>query len=95
MKEYTLQKSKKPDKKYSITDGNKTIHFGAKGYDDYTTHKDPKRRILYDKRHKKRENWSDPSTPGFWAKWILWNKPTLLSSIADAERRFGIKIISR
>ena len=31
-------------------------------------------------------------TPGFWSRWLLWNKPTLAASIQDAQRRFSIRI---
>lgn len=54
---------------------NKKIHFGAKGYSDYTIHKDPKRKASYIARHKPTENWNDPSSAGFWSRWILWNEP--------------------
>ena len=40
MLEIVLKKSKTKDKNYdAIIDGNKTIHFGAKGYSDFTIHK--------------------------------------------------------
>ena len=72
---------------------NKTIHFGATGYDDYTTHKDPKRKAQYIARHKNNEDWSDPETAGFWARWLLWNKPSINDSIADLKHR-GFLIIN-
>jgi len=89
-----LKKSTNPDKKYMVTLGNKTVHFGAKGYSDYTIHKNRDRMLRYENRHKKRENWtkSGIETAGFWSKWILWNKPSLLGSIKDTEKRFNIKI---
>jgi hypothetical protein len=89
-----LKKSTNPDKKYMVTLGNKTVHFGAKGYSDYTIHKNRDRMLRYENRHKKRENWtkSGIETAGFWSKWILWNKPSLLVSIKDTEKRFNIKI---
>ena len=92
-----LKKSNKPDKKWMVTiDGSKTIHFGAKGMSDYTIHKDYDRMLRYTDRHKKRENWgkSGLKTAGFWSKWLLWNKPSLLSSKKDIERRFNVKIVS-
>ena len=89
-----LQKSTKSDKKFMVTIGNKTVHFGAKGYSDYTKHKNRSRMHRYETRHRSRENWkkSGLETAGFWSKWILWNKPGLIESIRDTERRFGIKI---
>ena len=90
----TLQKSKLKDKKFSVTIENKTVNFGAKGYSDYTIHKDKERMIRYENRHRAREDWtkSGIKTAGFWAKWLLWNKPSLEESIKDTEKRFGIKI---
>ena len=37
-----LTKSTRAGKKYAVRVGNKIIHFGAMGYEDLTTHKDPK-----------------------------------------------------
>lgn len=87
--EIIIRKSKKPDKKYdAVIDGKKTISFGAKGYSDYTQHKDDSRKQRYIDRHKKNENWKDPKTAGFYATNILWNKPTITASIADTKKRF-------
>lgn len=93
--------SVKPDKKFTVfifagdrmVEENliKTIHFGANGYEDYTMHKDPKRKERYKQRHRN-ESWRDYMTAGFWARWLLWNKPTLLESIIDTEKRFKIRI---
>ena len=78
-----------------VTIDNKTIHFGAFGYLSYETHKDHDRMKRYENRHRKRENWSKSGikSAGFWSKWILWNKPSVIASIRDTEKRFGIKII--
>ena len=48
----------------------------------------------YNNRHKINEDWTKNGifTAGFWAKWILWNKPTLQESVADVEKRFYFKI---
>lgn len=94
MSHYHLCKSTKSSKKLMITTpSGKTIHFGAKGYSDYTLHRDPDRKRAYDARHRVNENWKVPNSAGFFAKWILWNKQTLEESIKDTERRFRIKII--
>lgn len=89
---YSLRKSTKAGKKYMLVTPTKKIHFGAKGYSDYTLHKDPKRKRRYITRHKARENWKDPLTAGALSRWILWNKPTLSGSIKDFEKRFKLKI---
>jgi hypothetical protein len=93
----TLQKSTSPDKKYMVRIDNKTVHFGAKGYSDFTKHKDMSRKKRYENRHRSRENWtkSGIKTAGFWSKQVLWNKPSFTGSIKDTERRFGIKIKSK
>jgi hypothetical protein len=66
-------------KKYSVyvknKEGNvKKINFGAKGYGDYTQHRDKTRRKSFRARHR-----CDPvsklnkSTPRYWACQYLWN----------------------
>jgi hypothetical protein len=89
-----LQKSTNSLKKFMVTIDNKTVHFGAKNYSDYTIHKDHERMLRYENRHRSRENWtkSGLKTAGFWSKWILWNKPSFIGSIKDTEKRFRIKI---
>lgn len=90
---YQLAPSTRSAKKWMIiTPSGKTVHFGAAGYEDYTIHHDPKRRQSYIKRHQVREDWTNPNTSGFWAYWLLWNKPTLAESIHDVESRFGFRI---
>ena len=63
----------------------KTVSIGAKGYSDYTKHKDPDRKERYIDRHKKNENWrkSGINIAGFYSRWLLWNKPTLTQSARD------------
>ena len=84
-----ISPSSKPDKKFEARiDGKKSIHFGAKNYEDYTIHKDPERKERYIDRHSKNEDWNNPLTAGFYSRWILWNKPTITESIRDTNRRF-------
>ncbi len=47
----TLKKSSKPNKKFSVTVGKKTIHFGQRGAEDFTIHKDAVRMVSYVRRH--------------------------------------------
>jgi hypothetical protein len=87
--EIIITRSKKPTKKYdALVDGKKTISFGLKGASDFTHHRDEDRKEMYLNRHRKRENWSDPKTAGFYSTNLLWNKTTLQSSVADVNRRF-------
>ena len=87
-----ISKSNRDDKKLkAVIDGKKTIHFGAKGYEDMTTHKDEARKERYIDRHKKNENWGKTGvdTAGFMSKNLLWNKPTLQASVKDLNKRFS------
>ena len=92
-----MQKSKRADKKFdavlSTPDGRqRTVSFGAAGYSDYTQYKDPERKRAYEARHKATEDWSDPTTAGFWAKHLLWNKPSLKASAADIASKFRMRV---
>ena len=94
----TIQRSTNAGKKYMAQVGEKTVHFGAKGYEDFTTHKDEKRKASYLARHKPTENWtlSGVDTAGFWARWLLWNRPSITASIQDINARVkSLKVIMR
>jgi len=92
----SLEPSKQKGKKWCVTltvNGRKrVIHFGAAGMDDFTLTKDTEQRKRYIDRHEAREDWtaSGITTPGFWSKHLLWNKPTIAASLADVRKRFGI-----
>jgi hypothetical protein len=68
----------------------RTIHFGAKGYQDFTMHGDVHRKNFYIKRHTAREDFTNPLTAGALSRWLLWNKPTLEESITDFRHRFHV-----
>ena len=67
-----------------------TIPFGSAGMSDYTLHKDPKRKERYLDRHRKRENWNDPTSAGALSRWLLWNKPSYRDSVKDFKSRFKL-----
>ena len=91
MVEITIKKSSKDGKKYdAVIDGKKTVSFGATGYSDFTKHKDEERKENYIARHKPNQDWKDHTTAGFWAKNILWNKPTIEASVRDTNKKFPI-----
>ena len=69
----------------------KTTHFGQANADDFTKTGDEAQKQRYLNRHRKNENWSDYKTAGSLARWVLWNKTSLSSSIADYKKRFGLK----
>lgn len=93
MRLISIKESNRGTKKYMATfndDGTIYItHFGARGYEDYTIHKDDVRKGLYLLRHS-RENWNNPLTAGALSRWILWNKPTLKASITDFKNKFNL-----
>ena len=79
MKIYYPYKSDKKDKKiFIITINGDRVYFGASGYDDYTTHKDEKRREAYRRRHEKNEDWTETgiNTAGWWSWHYLWSYPS-------------------
>ena len=82
---YTVKLKDREDKLHHV-------HFGVKGYSDYTIHKDPDRKKRYIDRHKSREDWTIKGvlTPGFWSRWILWNKPGFRESIENTKQRFHL-----
>ena len=89
--EVVIPKSKKPDKKYDARiNGTKIVSFGQKGASDYTRHKDTDRKDRYIDIHKKNEGWikSGAKAAGFYSKHVLWNKPTLQSSIDTINKKF-------
>jgi len=94
MKKYILEKSNRKDKKLMVKNG-KTIHFGAKGYTDYTINKNPNKKKNYIKRHRVREDFNNLNSAGAWAKNILWNQKTIPASVKAMENRFNINIINK
>ena len=49
----------------------KKVSFGARGYEDFTQHKDPKRRSNFRSRHKC-QTATDKTTARYWACKHLW-----------------------
>ena len=98
MKQVQVSKSTRQGKKYMAKvqskDGTKTVHFGATGYKDFTQHKDEDRKANYLKRHKANEDWTDPKTAGFWARHLLWNRPSLQASARELRSK-GLQVSIR
>ena len=69
----------------------KTVPFGQAGASDYILHKNKDRKMNYILRHEgMNEDWSADGydTAGWLSRWLLWNKPSLKSSIQDINNRF-------
>lgn len=74
-----------------VFDDKKHIPFGAKGYEDYTMHKNKLRRERYLNRHRSREDWTNPQTAGALSKYILWGESTnLQKNIQLFKKRFNL-----
>ena len=95
---YYPYKSDKPEKKFFIiTASGKRIYFGQAGYNDYIIYncndgkeKADKMKSAYIARHSKMgENWgkSGIDTSGFYARWLLWEEPTLESSYKKLKKK--------
>ena len=96
-------KTKKYTATFMIDGKEKKVSFGAKGYRDNTLINDKNSKFYlkklvdrnvvkasYIRRHEKNENWNNPLTAGTLARYILWNKKTLNSSIIDFKKRFKL-----
>ena len=75
---------------FQVDNKIKKVSFGAKGFEDYTTHKDVKRREAYLSRHQ-RDNLENPLSPGALSWFILWGPSTDINrNIEFFRRRFRI-----
>ena len=99
MKFISLRRSDKPEKKYAATvetetGREKTIHFGDASMKDYTLFSAGEREArkrAYLSRHERREDWTDPTTAGFWSRWILWGPYTnVTENLKFAVRKFKL-----
>ena len=92
-----IEKSTRKDKKLQATIGDRKIHFGATGYDDFTKIKDAEQRKRYIDRHKKEDHAiSNLKSAGFMARHILWNKPSVQQSVNDLNKKYtNIRFINK
>ena len=73
-----LRPSWRKGKKLAVLYQGRWIHFGSRGYEDYTIHRDPVRRAAYRRRHKAilladgRPAYTVKTTPSYWPYHILW-----------------------
>jgi len=88
----SLKPSPRADKKYvavfhdSKEDKQKTVHFGAKGYEDYTMHKDAERAKRYRARHEKdllTEAAKTGMSPGALSYYVLWTSPSFEQGVRN------------
>lgn len=86
-------------KKWSVrvptaTGGVKTVLFGARGYEDFTIHKDKARRDDYRSRHQ-HDHIDDPLKAGFWSWHALWGDSSDLKKAFAAAVRLAKKYMKR
>ena len=95
MKLLKIVRSDKPEKKmmavFDTGSGRtKTIHFGARGMDDYTITKDKEQMERYLNRHRSSENWSKADSAGALSRYVLWSATTLEQGIRNYKNRFNL-----
>ncbi len=92
---FEVSDSNNKNKKLKVViykDGNKvkTLHVGDNRYADYIEYYRSgasfanERKRLYLLRHHKEDD-NDIMSRGYWARYLLWNKPTLEESITDIK----------
>ena len=84
-------KSKKFTATFKYKDGSfKRIHFGQRGYSDYTLGATEKQRQAYRSRHRN-DNLSKADTPGALSYYLLWGKSrSLKENLKAFNSKFNI-----
>lgn len=101
MPDYFLSPATAKNKRYKIeTPEGKVIQFGASAPSEaFIDHKSEAKKKAWIARHKKGnpDAWRDKNSPLFWARNLLWNKPTLSASIRAIRSKYGyhVKVNSR
>lgn len=82
----------RPDKKYlAIFDDGLKVHFGARGYVDYTMGATDEQRTAYRNRHKSDLLTGDARRPGFLSYYILWgDNRDIRKNITDYKKMFNL-----
>ena len=47
------------------------------------------------RRRSTKEDWTDPHTPGFWSRWLLWSEPLWNEALRRTEREGRLRILVR
>ena len=89
----SIKKSNKSGKKLMATfetnGRKKIIHFGQAKASDFTKHRDIQRKQRYIKRHHKDLKTGNPARAGYLSMFVLWNKNSLKSGIANYKSRLN------
>ena len=104
-----LYTSNKPKKKFAafFPTSKKVIHFGGKGYRDFTLMND-KKSVHYLSSKKERDavkdryrarhandNLDEPESSGSLSYEVLWSAPTLKGGIKNYSRKYGYKVVDK
>ena len=85
-----IQKSNNKHKKFSATDGRKTVHFGDSRYQDFTQHKDEQRKKNYISRHSNEDHSvSNALSPAFLARHVLWSEKSVPESVRKLNKKYS------
>ena len=85
-----IQKSNNKHKKFSATDGLKTVHFGDSRYQDFTQHHDEQRKKNYLSRHGKEDHSvSNALSPAFLARHVLWSEKSVPESVRKLNKKYN------
>jgi len=76
---------------FTKDDHTLNVPFGAKGYEDLTTHKNVLRKTKYISRHKAREDWKNPTNKGTLSRFILWETPDLQKNVKIFKQKFNLE----
>ena len=90
--QHSPHKNKKLVATFTAPDGHmKNVHFGAKGYDDYTLGASDAKRQAYWNRHVKDLKVDNPVSPAYLSYYILWGpSKNIKDNIAYYKERFNL-----
>ena len=89
-----VARSSRTANKWQALVGNRTLHFGAAGAEDYTMQGDKERKTRYLSRRAANEDWtkSGVHTANFWSRWLFRKESSPRASAFDIKRRFGFRV---
>ena len=81
--------------RFKVDGRERTIHFGAAGYNDYTIYsknhgKAKAAQMRNIARHSRISNFRNPLTAASLSRYVLWEKPTIAGGIRAYKQHFGL-----
>ena len=69
----------------------KKVNFGSKGASTFIDGANQKVKDAYIARHRVRENWNDPISPGALSRWIIWGDSNNVNkNIVAFRKKFNL-----